>query len=102
MTEEMLRFVAECRREKQPAALTTIVSTQGSTPCKPGTSMLVLRDGTTRGTIGGGCAEAEVKMKALTALDQERPCLTKVSLLAEAEDAGMVCGGIMEVFIQPV
>lgn len=103
MTEEILQAIAECRREKLSGALATIISTLGSTPCKAGTRMLVLGDGSIRGTIGGGCAEAEVKLKALTVLDRNQPYLAKVSLLAEdAANAGMVCGGTMEVFIQPI
>ena len=53
--------------------------------------------------FGGGCAEAEVKLKALSVLDQSRYCVSTVSLFDEqAAEAGMVCGGIMDVFIQAV
>ena len=103
MTEEILQRLVQCQEESYPVALATIISTQGSTPCKVGTKMLVFPDGRTVGTIGGGCAEAEVRLKALTVLDQVRPCVTTISMLAsDAADAGMVCGGTMDVFIQPV
>ena len=103
MTEEILQRLVQCQEGSFPVALATIISTQGSTPCKIGTKMLIFPDGRTVGTIGGGCAEAEVRLKALTVLDQVRPCVTTISLLAaDAADAGMVCGGIMDVFIQPV
>lgn len=103
MTEEMLQKLVQCQLESIPVALATIVSTKGSTPCKTGAKMLVFRDGETWGTIGGGCAEANVKLKALTVLDQARSCLITISLLDEyAAESGMVCGGIMDVFIQPV
>ena len=65
--------------------------------------MLVLADGGIRGTIGGGCAEAEVRLKSLAVLDQGRPALVTVSLLpGDAANEGMICGGVMEVFVQPV
>ena len=40
-------------------ALATVVSTSGSTPQKAGATLLVLHDGSMRGTIGGGCVEAD-------------------------------------------
>jgi xanthine dehydrogenase accessory factor len=82
-------------------ALATIVHTKGSTPRKAGAAMLVERDGKIWGTIGGGCGEAEVRQKALTALDEGCSGIYCVNLLNEvAANEGMVCGGVMEVFIQ--
>ena len=103
MTEEMLNILVQCRENDVPVALVTIVSTRGSTPCKAGTRMLVFADGRTWGTIGGGCAESEAKLKALTALDQSHSCMVTISLFdGYAAEAGMVCGGTMDVFIQAV
>src|SRR5438876_3154289 len=45
-----------------------LVETRGSTPQKAGAAMLVFADGTQRGTLGGGCVEAEVKQGALRTL----------------------------------
>ena len=85
----------------EAVALITVVSTKGSTPRKAGATMLVKRDGQVYGTIGGGCSEAEVKMRALQALDDLQSCTMEVRMLNDAAaDEGMVCGGIMEVFIQ--
>lgn len=65
--------------------------------------MLIGADGRIAGTIGGGCAEAEVKMKALQVIDRKVPVHYKVVMLADAaEEEGMVCGGTMDVFIQPL
>ena len=103
MTEDLLRMLVQRQENKQPTALATIISTTGSTPCKEGAKMLVFPGGETYGTIGGGCSEAEVKIKALFVLDTGRPCIVSISLLGtDAADIGMVCGGAMEVFIQPV
>ena len=86
-----------------PAALATIVKTRGSTPRKAGARMLVYGDGRIVGTIGGGCGESEVRLAALGVIDENQPRLHKVSLSADtAAVEGMVCGGMMEVFIEPV
>lgn len=82
-------------------ALATIISTRGSTPRKAGACMTIRPDGRVIGTIGGGCSEAEVKMRALQAFDDGMPCRMEVRMLDEiASLEGMVCGGIMDVFIQ--
>ncbi len=82
------------------AALVTITRVKGSTPRKPGAKMLILPDGQTFGTIGGGCGEAEVRQQALNAMDNSLPTTYWVNLTNDvAEEEGMVCGGIMEVFI---
>ncbi|EGO65647.1 hypothetical protein ALO_01989 [Acetonema longum DSM 6540] len=65
--------------------------------------MLVLPDGRCIGTIGGGCGEADARLQALMALDDNQSGLYTVNLLNEvAADEGMVCGGTMELFIQVV
>ena len=103
MTEEMIRMLVQRRRNGQMTALATIIATKGSTPCKEGAKMLVFPDGSTYGTIGGGCSEAEVKIKSLSVLDNGHPCIVSISLLDEqAAVVGMVCGGTMDVFIQKV
>lgn len=86
-----------------PKALVTIVSRKGSAPREVGTKMLILKDGTMIGTIGGGCVEAELRQKALSCLDLNESRLFKNDMTgAEAEDDGMVCGGIIEVFVEPI
>ena len=85
------------------AALVTIVETFGSTPRKAGSQMIVYPDGKTTGTIGGGCSEADARREALLQIDQGRPLLFRQRLTAEAaEEEGMACGGIMDLFIEPL
>jgi len=82
------------------AALITVTSVLGSTPRKPGAKMLVFSDGTTVGTIGGGCGEAEGRREALNVLTSHNPKLYHLNMTADiAQEEGMVCGGIMELFI---
>jgi xanthine dehydrogenase accessory factor len=88
--------------DETPAALATIIKTIGSTPRKAGSRMLVYGDGRILGTIGGGCGESEVRLAALGVIDEKMPRKCKVSMSADTAAAeGMVCGGTMEVFIEP-
>lgn len=101
MERALIKYIYECQQRGEKAALVTIVETRGSTPRKAGSTMLVFSDGRSFGTIGGGCGEAEVRRQALTALDNNQSQLYTVRMLNDAAaDEGMVCGGIMEVFIQ--
>lgn len=103
MDDTMVQTICEAKQTGGKAALVTIIATRGSTPRKAGARMLVYPDGRVFGTIGGGCAEAEAKLQALTALDDNRSSIYNVSMTGDtAADEGMACGGIMEVFIQVV
>lgn len=90
--------------ENVPAALATIVRTKGSTPRKAGARMIVYRDGRTLGTIGGGCCgESEVRLQAISVIDEGIPRVHRISMTADIAAAeGMSCGGTLEVFIEPV
>jgi xanthine dehydrogenase accessory factor len=84
-------------------ALVTIVASTGSTPQRVGAKMLVFPDGRTVGTIGGGCYENDAFWKAREAITARRPLNVKYELNDDfAQETGLVCGGQMEVFIEPV
>lgn len=103
MNHEVFEALAEAVRRGEPVALVTIVRTQGSTPQRVGAKMVVFPDGRTVGTIGGGCYEHDAFWKAKHALDTRRPQLVKYELTDDlAEDTGLICGGQMEVFIEPI
>lgn len=102
MDLEILRRAVASDGGDMPAALGTVIVTRGSTPRKAGARMLIYRDGRAFGTIGGGCGESEVRREALNVIDEGVPRLYRVALDADtAADEGMVCGGVMEVFIEP-
>ena len=83
------------------AALITVTNVLGSTPRKPGAKMLVFADGTTVGTIGGGCGEAEGRREALNVLMARVSKMYRLNMTADiAQEEGMVCGGIMELLIE--
>jgi xanthine dehydrogenase accessory factor len=87
----------------EAAALVTVIATEGSTPQKAGAKMVVYADGRIVGTIGGGCIEAEMTWRARQVLETRRAQLAAYELTADqAGEDGLVCGGRMQVFIEPV
>jgi len=85
-----------------PAALVTIVTAVGSTPREVGARMIVYADGRFVGTIGGGCGEAEVRQAALDVIDTGKARLVKVDLRGFYGDDQEVCGGRIEVLVEPL
>ncbi|MFM7071122.1 MAG: XdhC family protein, partial [Planctomycetota bacterium] len=87
----------------RPFAYCRLVETRGSTPQKAGATMLVFPDGSQAGTLGGGCVEAEVKRRAIGAIDAARPLIAAFQLDSDyGWDDGLICGGRMSVVIWPV
>ena len=84
-------------------ALATIIVKKGCGPREAGTKMVVLEDGRIIGTIGGGCAEAEAITKARYCMREGVSALEHVDMTGrEAAENGLVCGGIMDIWIQPL
>ena len=103
MNEEVFRAVGETLERGEAAALVTIIRTQGSTPQRVGAKMLVFPDGRSIGTIGGGCYENDAFWKARRALETRQPLVVKYELADDlAEESGLICGGQMEVYIEPL
>lgn len=103
MNQDVFAAVAEALERGEPAALVTIVSTVGSTPQRIGAKMLVFGDGRTVGTIGGGCYENDAFWKAREAIDHRRPQMVRYELSDDfAQETGLICGGQMEVYIEPI
>ena len=97
--EEVVRL----RRLGQKCALATIVQVNGSIPSYESAKLLVREDGSMLGTIGGGCVEAEVWNAARDVMQNERPRHMNFTLGQDAAyDNGLICGGQLSVFIEPV
>jgi xanthine dehydrogenase accessory factor len=97
--EEIIRL----RRLGQKCALATIVQVNGSIPSYESAKLLVREDGSIFGTIGGGCVEAEVWNVAREVMETERPRHLNFSLGQDAAyDNGLICGGQLNVFVEPV
>src|SRR5213592_1257967 len=103
MNREVFAAVAEALERGEAAALVTIVSAHGSTPQRVGAKMLVFADGRTVGTIGGGCYENDATGKAREAIASGTPLLVKYDLNDDfVQESGLICGGQMEVYIDPI
>lgn len=100
---EILDALLEAEKVQESLVLAVIVSRKGSAPRKPGTKMLIYKDGRTVGTVGGGCMESEVVSRARLMLKGiESACqLIKLDMTGkDAEEEGMVCGGVVEVYLE--
>jgi xanthine dehydrogenase accessory factor len=95
--------IVQLRREGRRGALATIINVKGSIPSFETAKMLVRDDGTIAGTIGGGCVEAEVWQAAKQVMQDEKPRSLTFNLNNNPKyDSGLVCGGTLEVYIEPV
>ena len=87
----------------QKCALATIVEVRGSIPSYESAKLLVREDGSMTGTIGGGCVEAEVWNAAREVIETEKPKHLTFNLGQDAAyDNGLICGGQLDVFVEPV
>lgn len=103
MNHEVFAALGEALSRGEEAALVTIVSSNGSTPQRVGAKMLVFGDGRIVGTVGGGCYEHDAIGKARQVLQTRKATTVKYDLNDDfAEETGLVCGGQMEVFIEPI
>ncbi|HNV02318.1 MAG TPA: XdhC/CoxI family protein [Vicinamibacterales bacterium] len=103
MHEEVLSAASGAIQRGEGAALVTVVSAHGSTPQRPGAKMLVHADGRTVGTIGGGATEHDAVGKAQTAIRTGRAELLHYDLdTGRAGGEGGLCGGRMDVFVDPL
>src|SRR5438067_474538 len=103
MNREVFAAVSDALERGEPAALVTIVSTTGSTPQRVGAKMLVYSDGRIVGTIGGGCYENDAFWKAREAITARQPQIVHYELSDDfAQETGLICGGQMDVYIEPI
>ena len=88
----------------EPVVVATVVRTKGSTPQKPGAKLLVRKDGSGVGTLGGGCVEGDIWFAAKELLKRGGPTEHRDYQLNEelAAEDGLVCGGTMYFLIDPV
>ncbi|HEY6936274.1 MAG TPA: XdhC/CoxI family protein [Terriglobales bacterium] len=95
--------IVKLRREGRRGAVATIVSVRGSIPSFRTAKMLVRDDGSIVGTIGGGCVEADVWQSAREVMEEEKPRTLTFNLNQNPKyDTGLVCGGTLDIFIEPV
>ena len=99
MEAKVIHALSECIRTDKPAALVTVVATAGSAPGKPGALMVIIGDGTTIGTVGGGSLEHKITTEAIQCIGLGKNKEVSYDLQADAE-LGMSCGGTVRAFIK--
>lgn len=102
MQDEIYREILSAVERGEPVVLATVARTRGSTPRKTGAKMVVRRDGSFFGTIGGGCGEAEVWQEAMDVLEDGKPRIVTVDLTEPIDGEDKICGGVMDVFVERV
>jgi xanthine dehydrogenase accessory factor len=95
---DIFEEIIAAKKANAPVVLATVVESLGSAPREEGARMLVKKDGSTVGTIGGGAVEKKVLDEALSMMSAAAPKLVKYEL----KDIGMSCGGGMSVFLEPL
>ncbi len=101
--DRLFREIVRCREEGTAAALATVIAVRGSAPAREPMKILVRADGSTLGSVGGGCLEEEVKRQAQRVIEEERPRRVAMELTAEdAPDGALICGGHVEVYLEPI
>ena len=91
--------------DKPPAAfaVATVIAVRGSASARPGSKALITADGkNVFGWVGGGCAESFVCQNAVEAMAENAPRIVTADLDDEIFGLGMPCGGVMDIFIEPV
>ena len=94
--------IASALEGGEPVVLATVARTRGSTPRSVGAKMVIRKDGTFTGTIGGGCGEAEVWQEAMDVIDGGEPRIVTVDLTEPTAGEDKICGGIMDVFVERI
>ncbi len=103
MSIDALNKAHELAAEGKAFAIATVVRVEGSSSAKPGARAVIDADGRiAAGWAGGGCAESAVRQEALACLKTGRPQLITIDMTDELFGAGMPCGGVMDVFVEPV
>ena len=102
MTINLLRMMADLQERGEGFALCTITAAQGSTPRHVGSKMLVFENGEFAGTVGGGELEHRVLDEAWVALTDGKPRKLNYSMTDPSRGDPGVCGGQVEVFVEPV
>jgi xanthine dehydrogenase accessory factor len=100
---DLYQEIVKLRHEGRRGALATIINVRGSVPSFNTAKMLVRDDGSIVGTIGGGCVEADVWQAAREVMESEKPRTLTFNLNENPKaDTGLVCGGTLEIYVEPI
>jgi xanthine dehydrogenase accessory factor len=95
--------IVEALGRKEKLCLATLITRVGSAPRATGAKYLIKEDGTSLGSIGGGCVEAEVWQEAQEVMKKEEGRVLHFNLTSEQlAEGGLICGGNIEIFLEPL
>jgi xanthine dehydrogenase accessory factor len=100
--QSIYQALAELEKNNESAALCTVVKSIGSTPRHVGSKMLVYPDGKFIGTVGGGDLEHRVLDEAWLAMGDGESRLLSYTMADPSRGDPGVCGGTVEVFVEPI
>ena len=101
--EDIYTEIVKALRGKEKLALATLITRVGSAPRAVGAKYLIKGDGTSFGSIGGGCVEAEVWQEAQSVIEKGKGGVLRFNLTAEQlASGGMICGGNIDIFVEPL
>src|SRR5215470_7252152 len=103
MDADIFEEIRRLRQEGRKAVLATLVQIRGSVPSFNTAQMLVRDDGSTLGSVGGGCVEADVWAAAQDVIRDEKSRVMTFDLTEESmAEGGLICGGKVEIFVEPI
>ena len=102
MTNSIYQALSEIEKDNGSAALCTVTKSEGSTPRHVGSKMLVYPDGKFIGTVGGGDLEHRVLDEAWMAISDGQARLLHYNMADPSRGDPGVCGGQVEVFVEPI
>jgi xanthine dehydrogenase accessory factor len=101
VSRKVMRRAAELLDAGVSFALCTVVSTRGSVPGKTGAKMIVLRDGSQFGTVGGAGLEEKVKDLGRRAIAERKTQTARFELMSGRPGAlDSLCGGAVEILVE--
>ncbi|NWG04984.1 MAG: XdhC family protein [Syntrophaceae bacterium] len=103
MMKEIYYEIVKTLQNKEKAVLATLITRVGSAPRAVGAKYLIRSDGTSSGSIGGGCVEAEVWQEAQKVMEEGEKRVLHFELTPELlAEGGLICGGNIGIFIEPL
>ncbi len=103
MVQDIYVAIVKALEKREKCVLATLINRVGSAPRAVGAKYLVKEDGTSLGSIGGGCVEAEVWQKARRIMEAPKREILHFDLTSEQlAEGGLVCGGNIDIFLEPL
>jgi xanthine dehydrogenase accessory factor len=101
--QDIYSEIVKALDRKERCVLATLINRVGSAPRAVGAKYLVKEDGTSLGSIGGGCVEAEVWQKAQKVMEETKREILHFDLTSEQlAEGGLICGGNIDIFLEPL